>query len=214
MRRIPSNKREAIKELERSYHNVSVRLNDIDYEILQRVLEKHYNYSYGKVGLADVLRNALIHLFLTELKEPDIKAIDVKANREEAHEIVLRELIPQFYSEEQEEVIKVDPKIKEEVSEEITEEVIEETDPNQTTIDEYIEEEKEEDKEEPKEEPKPKTDIKTDIKMTLTEEEQKQLESYEKLLRSQKNSKGKEYSEKWIKQRMNGKLNDIISKRE
>jgi type IV secretory pathway VirB10-like protein len=191
------------------YHNVSVRLSETDYKKLKYIHEKHNRMSYGKVGLADVLRTALSELFITEYTDANRKVTDVNESRFLADKIINGE-VEEVPKEVVEKVIPV------ETAKEVTPTVTEETNLNQSTIDEFIEDSKEEVKEEETTEETVEETVepKTEVKMSLTEEEQKQLDSYEKLLRSQKNSKGKAYSDKWIKQRLNGKLNDIISKRE
>lgn len=53
----------------RNYHNVSVRFNDDDMKKVQELQDKYSRFSYGRVTLADVIRNAVTDTHLREFAE-------------------------------------------------------------------------------------------------------------------------------------------------
>jgi hypothetical protein len=72
------------------YHNVSVRLDESDYKKLLFLHDKFNRTSYGKVSLADVLREAVSQLHLKESVNPTQPVTEVKEQevKEEVQEEV------------------------------------------------------------------------------------------------------------------------------
>jgi hypothetical protein len=70
------------------YHNVSVRLNDKDYNQLLFLHDKYNRMSYGKVSLADVLRISVTELFLKETTDDNRPVSEVKESRSQGEALI------------------------------------------------------------------------------------------------------------------------------